>query len=88
MMRYIFVALLLSGCGYPPIAERVPAPKAAVEWPVAHGHYERLQKAKPPLKLAPLAPITPIEHDPICDITQDDKEGVKARLECIVSNLR
>ncbi len=87
-MRYLIAILFLSGCGYPPITERAPQPKAAVEWPIEPVKHERLHRVKPPLKLAPLAPITPLSVDPICDITTDDKEGVKARLECIESNLR
>ena len=87
-MRYLIAILFLSGCGYPPIAERAQQPKAASEWPVELERHERVHKVKSPLKLTPLAPITPLSVDPICDITTDDKEGVKARLECIESNLR
>ena len=88
-MRYLIAILFLSGCGYPPISkERTAQPKAAVEWPIEAVKHERVHRVKPPLKLTPLAPIAPLAADPICDINQDDKEGVKARLECIESNLR
>ncbi len=87
-MRYLIAILFLSGCGYPPIASERAQPKAAVEWPIESVKHERLQRARPPLKLTPLAPIAPLSADPICDINQDDKAGVKARLECIESNLR
>ena len=91
-MRYLIAVLFLSGCGYPPIAnERVETKQpigAAVEWPIEAVNHERLHKVvKPPFKLTPLPPPTPLSHDPICDIIKDDKEGVMARLECIERNL-